>query len=312
MIHEFAVEPGCLAEWHIFIRLIEQFGVSEGRVISRFPKDWIRMVLERCSSFTFRQKEILGIEMQRIKRHALIRSGRVYDGSKGWVENALAQYEPDGRPFWAVIVKKAPCNADYLLIAEEILRDTPRWKVERDREIVRSITELGNALRILLQMSDQIMFVDRMFDPEEVRWRSVLEQFIFLATAGRERLPELEYHLEIKQADLGVPESQRRDRFQGKCDLHLSNVLPPSVKLSLKRWTRWHDQSDFFHGRYILTDKGGIRIDWGLDSGRQEEKTDVSLLDNDFCMNKIKYFRNESPVYQLIDTVTVEGKKIVP
>jgi len=81
MLYEFAVEPTCLDNWQTFRYLIEQFGVSHGRLISRFPKDWIRLVIEHCScgSFTFKQKQLIGIEMQRIKRDALIRSGRNYE-----------------------------------------------------------------------------------------------------------------------------------------------------------------------------------------------------------------------------------------
>ena len=55
MLYEFAVEPSCLDSWQTFRYLIEKFGVSHGRLISRFPKDWIRKVMENCScgSFTF-------------------------------------------------------------------------------------------------------------------------------------------------------------------------------------------------------------------------------------------------------------------
>ena len=47
MLKEFALEPEALASWESFRYLIEKFGVSKGRVISRFPKQWKRLVYER-------------------------------------------------------------------------------------------------------------------------------------------------------------------------------------------------------------------------------------------------------------------------
>ncbi|HIH37056.1 MAG TPA: hypothetical protein HA232_04030 [Methanocellales archaeon] len=153
------------------------------------------------------------------------------------------------------------------------------------------------------------MFVDKLFDPENEKWKDTLAHFITLALDERKNIPLFEYHFEIKPSDLGQSEEKRLASFHEKCESCLKAILPPGTTLTLKRWTRWHDQSDFFHGRYILTNKGGIRIDWGLDSGKVGEKTDIALLDDDLCQELLRSFKNEDKNYQLIDMITLEGKK---
>jgi hypothetical protein len=311
MLYEFAVEPACLDSWQTFRYLIEKFGVSHGRLISRFPKDWIRKVMEHCScgSFTFVQKQRLEIEMKRIRQYALIRSGRDYENSISWMENAIAQHI-DSKPFHAIIVKKALQHEDYLLEAEDISHNVPIWAVPRERKIQRSVDALSDAVEPLLKISNRILFVDKMFrtNPFADRWKATLESFLKRAVKGRENIPSLEYHFEFPPADFGIPVESRREAFQKEADEYLQEILPQGVSLKLHRWTRRHDQSDFFHGRYILTERGGIRIDWGLDQGRSGETTDITLMDDGLWQEYWESFQDGVTVFQLIDSVVVEGK----
>jgi len=315
MLYEFAVEPACLDSWQTFRYLIEKFGVSHGRLISRFPKDWIRKMMEHCScgSFTFVQKQQLGIEMKRIKQYALIRSGRDYENSISWPENAVAQHI-NSKPFHAIIVKKVSQPKDYLLEAEDISHNVPLWAVPRERKIKRSVDALSDAIEPLLKISNRILFVDKMFrtNPSADRWKATLASFIQRAVKGRENIPSLEYHFEFPPSDFGIPEESRREEFQKEADQYLQEILPQGVSLKLHRWTRRHDQSDFFHGRYILTERGGIRIDWGLDQGKSGETTDISLMDDGIWQECWESFQDGAKMFQLIDLVIVEGRKVDP
>jgi len=313
MLYEFAVEPTCLDNWQTFRYLIEQFGVSHGRLISRFPKDWIRLVIEHCScgSFTFKQKQLIGIEMQRIKRDALIRSGRNYENSTNWMENAISQQNKT-KPFHAIIVKKVFKPADYLLEAEDISQNEPRWAIPRERKIQRSVDALTNAVEPLLKISNRILFVDKLFRPVNDRWKDTLASFIQRAVKERDTIPSFEYHFEFPSSDFGIPEVSRREEFQKEADQCLQEILPQGIVLRLYRWTRWHDQSDFFHSRYILTDRGGIRIDWGLDQGKSGETTDLSLLDNGMWQECWNSFQDGATVFQLVDLFIISGGKIHP
>ena len=79
------------------------------------------------------------------------------------------------------------------------------------------------------------------------------------------------------------------------------------VKLSIHRWERL-PQGEGLHPRYILTERGGIRLDWGLDTGRQGETTDVSLLDATLWQKRWESFQLTSTVFCLKDCVTIAGR----
>ncbi len=68
MLHEYGLDPECLNEWNTFRFFMGKFGISQGRLISQFPKTWLRNVHETCHGFTFRQRQFLGEELVRIKK----------------------------------------------------------------------------------------------------------------------------------------------------------------------------------------------------------------------------------------------------
>ena len=125
--------------------------------------------------------------------------------------------------------------------------------------------------------------------------------------------PSFEYHCEIDTDSLGKPAAQRTQEYQQLCDRWLKPQLQPNTSVRLYRWTSWHSSSDFFHARYILTERGGVRIDWGLDSGKAGQKTDVTLLDDDMWNQTWNMFqfddsgKQKTSDFQWIDMVSVSG-----
>lgn len=309
MLYEYAVEPTCLSNWKDFRYLIENFGVSHGRLISQFPKDWPRKVFDACTAFSFRQRQQLEIELDRVKKHALIRSNRSFDGTLPWDENAISQHQ-NVKPFHAIIVKEAAGKPDYVLGVDDLSRNSTLWKTRREDKIARTPADLGNAVRHLLCMSDRIVFVDKLYHPAEPRWQETLIHFINLASNGRTP-PSFEYHCEIDHYALGRAAAQRKQDYQETSDRLLKPLLPTGTSIRLHRWTKWTDNDDIFHARYILTEKGGVRIDWGLDKGKPKQKTDVTLLDDDMWAQTWDLFQfddtgnQKSNEFQWIDAVDV-------
>lgn len=308
MLYEYAIEPACFGDWQTFRYVIEQFGPSEGRLISRFPSNWPRKVYDACLTLSFRQRAQLEIELDRIEKHALIRSGRVCDKAT-WVESAIDQ-QNNGKPFHAIIVKQSPSTADYLLLADEISRTTPLWAVERDRKVTRTVDALGAAVAPLLRISNRILFVDKMFNPDSLefpRWRDTLQRFIKLAVQERVEMPVFEYHCAIEDGEFGKPEAERISYFQKICQEKITPILPVGAKITITRWDQNYG-GDFFHDRYILTEKGGIRIGWGLDrSKRSEETADVMLMEESMRQKCWDCFQvnAEKKEYRFIDSVDV-------
>jgi len=298
MLYEFAVDPHCLNEWDTFIRLIEQFGIPYGRLVSQFPKKWPKIVHEVCRDFTFRQRQIMAGKLVKLKKLALIRSGRDYDNSKTWKENALEQRVP----FHAIISNQNQEKLDFVLVARDIIAETPLWNIPKEVPVPRTAESLAGAISPLLRISKRILFIDKLFDPATSRWQNVLRKFVCAAINGRENAPDFEYHL---QYDYKNP-TQTED-FRKYCENSLSEVFLKGTKISLFRWEK-KEKGEGIHARYVLTEKGGVRIDWGLDTGPEGETTDVSLMDESLWEKRWKNYQETSKTFHLVDKTTIVGK----
>jgi len=305
MLKEYAVEPECLNNWQTFRYLIEQFGIPHGRLVSQFPKKWEKQVYTACSSFTFRQKKQLEDELKRLKKNGLVRSGREYDNSKKWISNALSQTDRN-QPFHAIIVDSLADPPAGVLVAGEITNTDLLWKTDHEVRVERTVDALGNVITGLLKISDRIIFVDKMFDPASERWRDLLARFIALANTDRRKPLILEYHTKIDNDEYGKPENERIQDFQDESCRFLAHLIPEELSLKIVRWDR-HHRGDFFHERCILTDKGGIRIDWGLDTGKPGETTLVSLMSDDVWKQSWANFQVGAKTFEFVDEVVVVG-----
>ncbi len=98
--------------------------------------------------------------------------------------------------------------------------------------------------------------------------------------------------------------------FQKECDKFLAHLIPEGLSLKIVRWDK-HHRGDFFHERCILTDKGGIRIDWGLDVGKPGETTLISLMEDKVWAESWANFQEDATTFQFVDAVTVEGSQLV-
>lgn len=303
MLHEYAVDPACFSEWNIFIRLIEQFGVPHGRLISQFPRAWTRMVHEACKDcFSFRQRQIMGDKLAKIRKYTLVRSGRPYDGGKSWKANAIEQQQ-DGKPFHAIITDTNDDGLSFVLVAQEILDETQGWHVARELPTPRTLEALSSAVAPLLRMSKRIVFVDKKFDPAIDRWQQMLVKLVEISCDGRTEPPALEYHVQLD------PQTKMTEAdFEGYCNKSLANLLPPGTELQICR-LEYKPLGEKMHARYILTENGGIRIDWGLDTGKEGETTDVGLMGFELWEARWNDHQETSGVFEHIDKVTVRGRR---
>ena len=304
MLYEYAVEPTCLNNWHTFRYLIENFGVPQGRLIAEYPGHWLRLVYDSCGKVTFLQKQKMTVELERLKRHGLCRSPREYDGKVKWLQNAISQQSV--KPFHAIIALESNPELK-VLNSDDLDKSNPLWAVQREAKVARTKEELSAKAAKLLQISERVLFVDKHFDPAIDRWRDLLLHLCHVAAEGRRDMPSFEYHTKIDDDEFGNPPEKRKEDFKALCERELSRGLPPGSLLKVFRWDKKH-QGDFFHARYILTEKGGLRFDWGLDIGKKiGETTDVSLLDGGVWEEYWSWFQEESQVMELVDCVVVNA-----
>jgi len=304
MLYEYAVDPECMGDWGTFRFLVSGFGVSSGRLISNFPRNWLKKTQTIClkNFSSFRKKQLVAEELNRIKKFGIVDKNRLYDGTKSWLPNALEKHKDE--TFHAIITNTNDTVPDYVLRANEILGNTPLWDVPTDKDVERTIGGLSTAIEILLRISNHILFVDKMFDPAISKWSEPLIRFIEIATSNRNIQPIVEYHFCIDDEELvisGVPVS-----FSDYCKNHSSNMIPEGINVNFCRISP-KPGGEGVHARYVLTDKGGIRIDWGLDTGQPGQRTDVGLIHDHLWKNRWKQFNEKSGTFDRFDEVVVAG-----
>ncbi|MEW6140366.1 MAG: hypothetical protein AB1733_19270 [Thermodesulfobacteriota bacterium] len=184
-------------------------------------------------------------------------------------------------PFHAVIASENRRALNFVLMANDIVADTKRWNVPRECEVARTPESLAAVVERLVHHGDHIIFVDKLFDPgvKTPRWREILCAFIALVTYRDGRPPVLEYHTMMDESAFSAASDQGRQEIQEHFESWLADNLPSGVEITVFLWSE-----DFarkrVHARCVLTERGGMRIDAGLDRVTDDHMTDVMLMDD--------------------------------
>jgi hypothetical protein len=259
MLLEFALEPSLLQNWDRFQRFISLFGVSQGRLISRFPKQWQEMVLASVTCGPVEKHKITEALVRVAKTVLLTREQGLWNLSATWLENAIVEHGQ--RPFDGILAAGNPSgHADVVDAADLDVTSLPaKLQTGPSRLVVRSAVEMAEAVRVLLRFSKKIVLMDRNFAPDIRRFRDPLGEMLLclLDQHGKPRQVEVELHFGHRVLDAAAD-------LKAACEAHLQDVIPLGMRLTVARWN--HDD---LHNRYILTDRGGILIGKGLDEANE-------------------------------------------
>ena len=267
MLAEFALEPSLLHNWDRFQRLVGLFGVSQGRLISRFPKRREQLVL---ASVTCGQVEKLKITeaLTRVSKSMLLHHEHDWEDALPWLDNAVKEHAK--RPFNAILAGANPAAHVDVVDATDLDATAlpPKLQAGPSKLVVRSSAQMAAALRVLLQFSKKVVLIDRNFSPDSRRFRDPLSEMLlcFLDRFGTPRKVEVELHL-------GDRILANAADFKVTCQAHLQDVIPVGMRLTVARW-----KHDDLHNRYILTDRGGVFIGEGLDEANEKSTRTDDVL----------------------------------
>lgn len=252
MIKEFAVDPKLIVRSYADLKyVIEKFGVSEGRVISEFPRKWRRSAYEAALQLHRGKAEYAKIEekLKRIPKSALLALGRQGgEGGTDWFELALAEHAR--QPFDYILAprndERGPC-----ILLDDFEAGHPCLSGAHDREIRREASEMAKACALLLQVSKQIKLIDPYFDLQHQRYVRPFGEFL-------KRVGTAE--IEIHRADTVSHEVLRHH-----ANRHLPLMLPLGVKVRMFTWPK-----NSLHNRFVISEVGGITFGTGLDEASPE------------------------------------------
>ena len=146
----------------------------------------------------------------------------------------------------------------------------------------------------LLRHSQELVLVDRNFDPGEPRFANPFE-----ALAGsRADWRRLELH--TAKPDPFVPDVQ-----ESKYRRNLELSVPAGARLVVCLWPGLPD-GERLHPRFVLTERGGVHFDYGLDEG--PGTTLVSLLEHEVFLRLWSEYRPDCRVFGTPELITVAGR----
>jgi hypothetical protein len=208
------------------------------------------------------------VEKLRNSDTKIAKMNRPYDRAINWMLNVQAQQKQ--KPFHAVVGRRNEIEVDNFLNISELDDTHPLWKISHDAVVPRNAWDLASCARLLLQISKKIIIIDPNFDPVEQRFIETLSLLLVFAC-----VPHVPERLEL-HAEYSYHKNQRRENdWKEDCRTNLPPLIPDGFSVEIFQWeAKW--SGDKPHARYVLTERGGIRYDYGIDEGAGQT-TDVSV-----------------------------------
>lgn len=297
MLHAYALEPALLSNWANFRYFVEKFGVHQGRLISRYPKRWKAMVrdsLAACSDIErLRIVEKLNLIDDRMQSRY-----HEWSDAQDWLVNAETEHAK--RPFHAVVAGANPRARDFVLIADALGEHDPRWAIERERVIERSAEAISRAAAPVIALGRRVVFIDPHFSPFNVRSRNTFKAFLQIVAnrpASDGVVESIEFHTQHNPA---------MATFVAECQTRLPSTVKGGMKVTIVRWIE-RAGGEGLHNRYILTERGGVRLAWGLDEGAPSQTDDISLLERTVFEQRWAQYCGIAPAFDLHEKIYIVG-----
>lgn len=295
MLYEYAVEPRAIGkDWQSFRYLIEKFGFDKGRLISQFPKHWFREVYQAADGLSPIDKKRIEEGLRQAKGMKVFPFGRPYSTELGgWVANALAEHLR--APFHAIVIAATDGAAEYVLCVDDFDERHALMAVPTECSVPRDIDSLSKAFEGLLRFGSRVIFVDPFFDPFDTGQKRMFARCLNIIRDRNER------------ASCEIHYRYHEDRFsnetlEGHAATLFRDIIPEGMAVTIYCWKE-KDGGEDFHARYLLTEKGGIRVDAGFDPIGEHQHTDVTLMNLDLVQLRLASFSRASEDYELIEPV---------
>jgi hypothetical protein len=139
------------------------------------------------------------------------------------------------------------------------------------------------------------VLVDGYYDPFNVQYQNTLRECLRVMKASNRCAGCEIHHLDLR-------DSPSAEAIEREAKAKFNKVIPPEMTVTIFRWSRKTGGADF-HARYLLTDRGGIRVDAGFQAKGGGRKTDMMLMDFALSQATRSKFNRAAGVYELVEPV---------
>ena len=162
--------------------------------------------------------------------------------------------------------------------------------------LVRTGEEIAKILAPLLWSAKTVLFIDPYFDISNSRNRETLKRCLeTFATNGPQGL-----RCEVHFGDMnGMPDTTS---IEQNAAIWLGGVIPDGMSVIFYTWRKKENGEDF-HDRFLLTEKGGVKLGAGFIANGNHQTVNISLLDINFCECERANFKIDATIYDLSEPV---------
>ena len=262
MNQEWAIDPACAEAGVEFRMLVSHLGFTEGVLVSKFPSDWVARAYHSAAGLNEPEKTRVCERIRRIKDSgAILPSGRDFDNQMDWLANARHQHE--AAPFDQVVAKEASPGCSSI---SEI--DSFDWSTARGARLPGTCANFVSSLKLLLRVSNTVILLDPYFAPGRRENRQLFNEILGVT-----------FNAKCKEFVIYV----RADNWQYRkenCEYELKKLLAVTWEGTRRITVVCFDDSDpesKQHARYIFSERGGVRLDKGLQVDKAQ--VDFSIIE---------------------------------
>jgi hypothetical protein len=278
MIYEYALDPEIVVEWckneYAWRFYKRAFSLSQGRLVSRYPDNWVKKVWDSFDGDITMDKKRLEVLLASLKKNMVKRKNRPGDPTgENWFENVL--HENTQYSFHAIMSNKNKSEKCSEVLADSDLNkaNVEKWDIPNGITVKRNAKDMASAVEMMLSRCQWVKFIDPYISPGNYNYRASFKAFLKILSNERPCGPLLSIEIHTKKI---ISDSMTKDlkKFQ--------TVIPRNLKITLFQWNNRKDgQGPRLHNRFILTDTGGVTFLHGLRIGVEEGEED--------CINRLDF-----------------------
>jgi len=298
MLREYALDPEVAAASNpSFLTLSNLFGFDRGRVISRFPGNWVKHAINavnEAEEIGDLQKHKLVEAIARAKEDKMVRSGRPFNpGLPDWLSSCREEHIKN--PFDAIIVAENNGGGAEVISAEDATDEShPLVIAKRDAVIEATGAAIATTLNFYFRSCRELYFHDKYFQLNNPKYRDTLGAC--LAEVPYEKRGEIQCQIHSCEGRVAPPRQFQKD-IVGK-------LIPDGISIE---WFHWKEKEDGkkFHDRYLLTEVGGVSLGAGFSSEGAHQNVNVQLLGPSVYETARESIDKGSHVYELLEAFRI-------
>jgi hypothetical protein len=288
-MHEYAVDP----EWLIkYLQMaVNCFGWDRRRLISKYPQDIRSIVTGKVpDGMDGKHVELL------LNQLYFLKTKRKWRDDQTWLPNVLDANREDA--FHAIVTESVLDSQPANLLSTNDLHDKhPLWHTPLSGKVERTTDGLVSVVAPLLYHSADLVLVDRFFTAT-TKYMEPLEAMLRAAKQGK-KLTSVSYHVAADLIIRGQAVEINATDFQRDLDKWSKRIgLELEDQIMFYRW-RLLDEGENLHPRYVLTARGGVAFDHGLDFG--SGTTNWNWLSEQLWKDRREQYLPDSKAYTLVD-----------